>query len=202
MLHKKLIKLARNSICIIGFSLILPFLFIATLGLLLEDGLPILFVQDRIGQDKKIFKIIKIRTLKTSAPQTGTHELKPMHRLKVGVIIRKIKLDEFPQLINVIIGDINLVGPRPGLVSQQVLLSERERKNIFKINPGITGLSQILGYDMSNPEKLSEVDLIYMKNKSKYVDLMILLGTFFSKYRNQIALKLGVNLNVKRDENV
>ena len=85
-------------------------------------------------------------------------------------------MDEFPQLINVIIGDINLVGPRPGLVSQEMLLCERERKNIFKIIPGITGLAQILGYDMSNPKKLSEVDLIYIENQSKYVDLMILLA--------------------------
>ena len=125
MLHKKLIELARNLICMIGFILILPFLFLAALGLLLEDGLPVLFVQDRIGQNKKIFKIIKIRTLKTSTPQTGTHELKPMHRLKVGVIIRKIKLDEFPQLLNVIKGDINLVGPRPGLPNQELLLEFR-----------------------------------------------------------------------------
>ena len=92
MLHKKLIKPARNLICVVGFILISPFLFLAALGLLLEDGLPVLFVQDRIGKNKKIFKIIKIRTLKTSTPQTGTHELSPMHRLKVGVLIRKIKL--------------------------------------------------------------------------------------------------------------
>ena len=71
MLHKKLIKLARNLICVVGFILISPFLFFAALGLLLEDGLPVLFVQDRIGQNKKIFKIIKIRTLKTGTPHTG-----------------------------------------------------------------------------------------------------------------------------------
>ena len=187
MLHKKLIELARNLICVIGFILILPFLFLAALGLLLEDGLPVLFVQNRIGQNKKIFKIIKIRTLKTSTPQTGTHELKPMHRLKVGVIIRKIKLDEFPQLLNVIKGDINLVGPRPGLPNQELLLEFRSGREVFNIKPGITGLAQVMGYDMSNPKKLSEVDELYVRNKSLKIDALILLATFINLPKRYLA---------------
>jgi O-antigen biosynthesis protein WbqP len=187
MLHKKLIELARNLICVIGFILILPFLFLAALGLLLEDGLPVLFVQNRIGQNKKIFKIIKIRTLKTTAPQTGTHELKPMHRLKIGVIIRKIKLDEFPQLINVIKGDINLVGPRPGLPNQELLLEFRSGREVFNIKPGITGLAQVMGYDMSNPKKLSEVDELYVRNKSLKIDALILLATFINLPKRYLA---------------
>ena len=140
--------------------------------------------------------------MKLETPQSGTHNINDKFILKTGKLVRKLKLDEFPQLINVVIGDINLVGPRPGLVSQEVLSSERDKKNIFNIKPGITGLAQILGYDMSNPKKLSEVDLIYMENQSKYVDLMILLGTFFSKYRNHIALKLGICVNTERNEDV
>lgn len=197
-----LIVTIRNIICFAVLVLMIPIMAFASLLIFFEDGLPIFFRQERLGKNKKIFTIYKIRTMKNDAPQLGTHAVSKIFLLRIGKLIRKIKLDEFPQLINVIIGDINLVGPRPGLVSQEILLYEREKKNIFKINPGITGLSQILGYDMSNPEKLSEVDLIYMNNKSKYVDLMILLGTFFSKYRNQIALKLGVNLNMERNENV
>ena len=150
------------------------------MGLLLEDGLPILFVQDRIGKNKKIFKIIKIRTLKTSTPQTGTHELKPEHRLKVGIIIRKIKLDEFPQLLNVIKGDLNLVGPRPGLPNQELLLGFRSERKVFNIKPGITGLAQVMGYDMSNPRELSEVDKLYVQNKSLKMDALILLATFIN----------------------
>ena len=197
-----LIVTIRNIICFGVLVLMLPIMAFASLLIFFEDGLPIFFKQERLGKNKKIFTIYKIRTMKNDAPQLGTHAVSKSFLLKIGKLIRKIKLDEFPQLINVIIGDINLVGPRPGLVTQKMLLSERERKNIFKINPGITGLAQILGYDMSNPEKLSEVDLIYMKNKSKYVDLMILLGTFFSKYKNQIASKLGVNVNTESNENV
>ena len=197
-----LIVTIRNIICFGVLVLMLPIMAFASLLIFFEDGLPIFFKQERLGKNKKIFTIYKIRTMKNDAPQLGTHAVSKSFLLKIGKLIRKIKLDEFPQLINVIIGDINLVGPRPGLVTQKMLLSERERKNIFKINPGITGLAQILGYDMSDPKKLSEVDLIYMKNKSKYVDLIILLGTFFSKFRNQIASKLGVYVNTERNENV
>ena len=197
-----LILVTRNIICLAVLMLMLPIMVFASLLIFIEDGLPIFFRQERLGKNKKIFTIYKIRTMKNDAPQLGTHAVSKNFLLKIGKFIRKIKLDEFPQLINVVIGDINLVGPRPGLVTQEILLSERERKNIFNINPGITGLSQILGYDMSNPKKLSEVDLIYMNNKSKYVDLMILLGTFFSKYRNKIASKLGVYMNTERNKNV
>ena len=192
------ILITRNIICLAVLMLMLPIMVFASLLIFIEDGLPIFFRQERLGKNKKIFNIFKIRTMKNGAPQLGTHAVSESFLLKVGKLIRKIKLDEFPQLINVIIGDMNLVGPRPGLITQEMLLSERERKNIFKIKPGITGLAQILGYDMSNPKKLSEVDLIYMKNKSKYFDLMILFGTFFSKYRNKIALKLGVKVNFEQ----
>jgi len=197
-----LIVIIRNIVCFAVLVLMLPIIAFASLLIFFEDGLPIFFKQERLGKNKKIFTIYKIRTMKNNAPQLGTHAVSKSFLLKIGNLIRKIKLDEFPQLINVIIGDINLVGPRPGLVSQEMLLCEREKKNIFKINPGITGLAQILGYDMSNPKKLSEVDLIYMENQSKYVDLMILLGTFFSKYRNHIALKLGICVNTERNEDV
>ena len=197
-----LILITRNIICLAVLMLMLPIMVFASLLIFVEDGLPIFFRQERLGKNKKIFTIYKIRTMKNDAPQLGTHAVSKNFLLKIGKFIRKIKLDEFPQLINVVIGDINLVGPRPGLVTQEILSSERDKKNIFNIKPGVTGLAQILGYDMSNPKKLSEVDLIYMKNKSKYVDLIILLGTFFSKYRNQIASKLGVYVNTKRNENV
>jgi len=197
-----LILITRNIICLAVLMLMLPIMVFASLLIFVEDGLPIFFRQERLGKNKKIFTIYKIRTMKNDAPQLGSHAVSKNFLLKIGKFIRKIKLDEFPQLINVIIGDINLVGPRPGLVTQEILSSERDKKNIFNIKPGITGLAQILGYDMSNPKKLSEIDMIYMKKKSKYVDFMILLGTFFLKYRNQIASKLGVHVNTERNENV
>ena len=91
-----------------------------------------------------------------------------------------MKLDEFPQLINVIKGDLNLVGPRPGLPNQTELFNARSRKNIFAIKPGISGLAQVLGYDMSDPIKLAEIDSIYIKYRTVRLDLVILLATFFN----------------------
>ena len=103
-------------------------------------------------------------------------------------MIRKIKLDEFPQLLNVIKGEINLVGPRPGLPNQDLLLRHRSEREIFKIKPGITGLAQVMGYDMSTPEQLSAIDEMYVNKKSFKVDALILLATFVkfpTKYLSQ-----------------
>ncbi len=185
----------RNIICLIALIVISPLLFFSALLIIFEDGLPIFFTQERIGLNKKIFKIYKIRTMKKNAPQLGTHEVKSNFLLSSGNLIRALKLDEFPQLLNVVLGHINLVGPRPGLEVQTLLLKEREDRHIFNIKPGVTGLSQILGYDMSDPKKLSEVDMIYMKNKTMFLDFLILIGTFFSKVRNIVSIKIGVPVN-------
>ena len=178
MLRKKFIRMIRDFICIIGLLIISPFLFFAAIAIIIEDGMPILFIQERIGKNQSIFNIIKIRTLKIGAPNIGTYHLKNEYKLKCGKLIRKIKLDEFPQLINVLKGDINLIGPRPGLVSQIDLLQNRNAKGIYEIKPGITGLSQVLGYDMSDPAKLAEIDKIYIQKQSLYVDFLILISTF------------------------
>ena len=178
MLRKKFIRMIRDFICIIGLLIISPFLFFAAIAIIIEDGMPILFIQERIGKNQSIFNIIKIRTLKIGAPNIGTHQLENEYKLKCGKLIRKIKLDEFPQLINVLKGDINLIGPRPGLVSQIDLTQNRNAKGIYEIKPGITGLSQVLGYDMSDPAKLAEIDKIYIQKQSLYVDFLILISTF------------------------
>ena len=184
----------RNTICLIGLFLILPFLVASSIFILIEDGFPLFFKQKRIGINKNIFTIYKIRTLKTNAPNVGTHDLEDSYKLKAGRIIRALKLDEFPQLFNVFKGDINLVGPRPGLESQIELEQARTEAGIFIVKPGITGLAQVLGYDMSEPVTLAAIDKIYIKNKSICLDLLILMGTFISFPRNYLASKFGVIL--------
>jgi len=190
MLYKKLSIITRDFICLVGLLSIAPILFIAAIAIFIEDGAPVFFVQERIGKNKLIFKIFKMRTLKLEAPNIGTHELDQTYKLKSGKLIRKIKLDEFPQLINVLKGEINLVGPRPGLVSQVNLIKCREAKRIYDVKPGITGLSQVLGYDMSNPKKLAEIDKIYIEKKSVLINFLILASTFSSypkKYLTKIV---------------
>ena len=97
-----IISALRNIICLIGLLLIMPIICIASFAVFLEDGFPFFFKQKRVGLNQKIFTIYKVRTLKKNAPQVGTHELKNGFQLKTGRIIRKFKLDEFPQLFNVL----------------------------------------------------------------------------------------------------
>ena len=179
-------------ICLIGLILISPVLALCCIFILIEDGPPFFFKQERFGLYQKNFTMYKLRTLKRSAPQVGTHELEESFKLQAGKIIRTMKLDEFPQLLNVIRGELNLVGPRPGLISQIELKESRERLGIFEFTPGITGLSQILGYDMSNPDKLAAVDKIYIQNHTMTLDMILLLGTFISAPRNYLALKFDI----------
>jgi O-antigen biosynthesis protein WbqP len=187
-----IIKLVRNFISMIGLIFIFPILVMVGLFIVVEDGFPIFFKQDRIGKGGKKFKIIKIRTLKKNTPNLGTHDLEKDHMLKNGKWIRKLKLDEFPQLINVMRGDIDIVGPRPGLEMQTKLLDARLSRDIYSIKPGITGLAQILGYDMSDPKKLAEIDEIYIINRSFNLDLLIILGTFFDSPRQILRKKFKI----------
>lgn len=176
----------------LGLIFIFPILVAVGLFIVIEDGFPIFFKQDRIGKGGKKFKIIKIRTLKKDTPNLGTHDLEKDHMLINGKWIRKLKLDEFPQLINVMRGDINIVGPRPGLEMQTKLLDARSSRDIYCIKPGITGLAQILGYDMSDPKKLAEIDEIYITNKSFNLDLLIILGTFFDLPKQILRKKFKI----------
>ena len=187
-----IIIVLRNFICLTGLILISPFLLICCSLIFLEDGTPFFFKQKRLGLHQSIFKIYKLRTLKKSAPQVGTHELDESFKLRTGKIIRALKLDEFPQLLNVVKGELNLVGPRPGLDSQIILKESRELLSIFETKPGITGLSQILGYDMSDPKELAKVDKIYVENYSIALDLTILIGTFLSAPRRYLASKFNI----------
>ena len=171
----------------------MPFLFVAAIAIIIEDGIPVLFIQERIGKNKAIFKIIKMRTLKIETPNIATHQLENEYMLKCGTLIRKIKLDEFPQLWNVIRGDLNLIGPRPGLESQLALEEARMVQGVFDAKPGITGLAQVLGYDMSTPERLAEVDKFYVNHKSIKLNTIIFLSTFFKYPRTYLASMLNIS---------
>lgn len=190
-----IIVVLRNLICLLGLFALLPLIFITIFIIFIEDGFPVIFKQKRLGLNQKQFTIYKLRTLKNMAPQLGTHEIADEYILKSGNIIRKLKLDELPQLINVLMGDLNLIGPRPGLDTQIALREARIANDIFQIKPGITGLSQVLGYDMSNPEKLSYVDKIYIQQKSMFIDILIFTSTFLSFFKKTLATKIGVSEN-------
>jgi len=132
------------------------FLIILVLGLF-DTGAPV-FSQARVGRDRRIFRLYKFRTMKQSAENLPTHMVDPSLVTALGKFLRRTKVDELPQLWNVLIGQMSLVGPRPCLPTQKELIEERERRGVSTLRPGITGISQIRGLDMSDPIVLAESD--------------------------------------------
>ena len=174
---------------LIGLIILSPIIAIAAILIILEDGSPVFFIQKRIGKDLKIFNIYKLRTMYKTAPNLGTHKVDKSNYLKIGSILRLTKVDELPQLINFIKGELLLIGPRPGLENQLELKNERLKRKVFSITPGISGLGQVLGYDMSDPVKLSKIDSLYIANKSIQLDLKILIATFIKPVRKSLMLR-------------
>lgn len=124
---------------------------------LFDTGSPI-FKQERVGKNKKPFILLKFRTMAVNTKSVATHLASSNSVTKLGSFLRKSKLDELPQLINVLKGDMSLVGPRPNLFNQEELIKERSEKKVYNFLPGITGLAQINEIDMSTPKKLAKVD--------------------------------------------
>lgn len=144
------------------------------------------YSQIRLGKDEKPFRIYKIRTMEPTTQSVATHQAPDYSVTRTGRFLRKVKIDEFPQLLNVIFGQMSLVGPRPGLPQQIELAEARRKHGVFKVLPGITGLGQVLGIDMSEPERLSAIDAEYLNTQSFRKDFLILLHTFtFRKPKGQ-----------------
>jgi len=151
-----------NRLLDIGISLLallvfFPFLLAIFFLGLADTGSPI-FQQIRVGQNQRPFTLIKFRTMKWETLSVATHLIDPQAVTPIGHFLRRSKLDELPQLWNVLKGEMSLVGPRPCLFSQEELIRERERLGVFAVRPGITGLAQIRGIDMSTPQLLAETD--------------------------------------------
>jgi O-antigen biosynthesis protein WbqP len=146
----------------IGFSflgLILALPLLATLIVVgfFDTGSPVFF-QQRVGRFRRTFTLIKFRTMRRETASVATHLVDADAVTPFGRFLRRTKLDELPQLWNVFVGDMSLVGPRPCLVSQHELIAERAKRGVFDARPGITGLAQVNQIDMSTPELLAETD--------------------------------------------
>ena len=138
--------------------------------------------------------------MRESAPMLGTHQVEKTHFLKFGTFMRRFKIDELPQLINYIKGDILLIGPRPGLPNQEELRIYREKYNVFTVKPGITGLAQVLGYDMSNPKLLAMIDNLYVNQRTLKLDITIFLATFFNHFRMKLYKRYSYNIKQFKDK--
>jgi len=164
---------------ILLFILLLPVFLIISLLIILEDGYPVFFVQDRVGLNGKIFKMYKFRSFKKNADLSNIYTYSNDPRIsKVGKFIRRFSIDELPQLINIIKGDMSFIGPRPNLPFQYQTLNDIQRQR-YLVKPGITGLAQINGRNKLKWEERIYYDLIYIKNYNLLLDLYILYKTFF-----------------------
>lgn len=143
-----------------------------------KTGSP-LFLQERVGRHQQPFTIIKFRTMPLDTPSVGTHLVDQASLPPFFLFLRKYKIDEFPQFINVMKGEMGLVGPRPCLFNQTVLIEARDANGVFAVRPGITGLAQINGVDMSTPQKLAEWDREMIQTMSVGNYFRYLLRTFF-----------------------
>ncbi|CAD7811242.1 putative sugar transferase EpsL [Chryseobacterium aquaeductus] len=145
-----------------GLFFLWPILLVVYIIGLFDTGSPI-FIQERVGRFKKPFKLMKFRTMPVNTKSVATHLSQNVSITKFGSFLRKSKLDELPQLINVLIGDMSLVGPRPNLFNQIELIEERDKRGVYEAVPGITGLAQINEIDMSTPVELAEKDAEMLK---------------------------------------
>lgn len=164
------------------------FLFLIIIGLF-DTGYP-LFRQMRMGKGEKPFYLYKFRSMKLNTPSIATHYANSSSITKFGAFLRKSKLDELPQLFNVLVGDMSLVGPRPNLLNQLELVQERSNLHVYKVRPGITGLAQINKIDMSKPKLLAQMDAKMIREFNTYKYFKFILLTVFGRgFGDRIIVK-------------
>ena len=134
-----------------------PVLLLITIMGYFDTGSPI-FCQERVGRNKKPFILVKFRTMKLDTASVASHLASTSSITKLGGFLRKTKLDELPQLWNVLTGEMSLVGPRPNLFNQDELIAERDKLGVYSVRPGVTGLAQVNDIDMSTPQLLAQTD--------------------------------------------
>ncbi len=175
-----MIRLFDFIFSFLGIIILSPLLIILFIIGYFDTGSP-LFRQQRIGKNKVSFPLIKFRSMHLNTLSVPTHLANASSLTKYGTFLRKSKLDELPQLFNVLLGHMSLVGPRPNLLNQEDLMKIRESLGVYKIRPGITGLAQINKIDMSTPQLLAETDAHMASNFSTFLYFKFIIQTIFGK---------------------
>ena len=170
-----------NRIAALFLLIILsPIFIIVGLLIFIHDGFPVFFKQKRVGVNYTFFHIYKFRTMKKDTPNVATHLLTnpEQYLLKIGALLRKLSLDELPNLINIIRGEMVFVGPRPALYNQDDLMALRVAAGVDKLIPGISGWAQVNGRDELSLEQKVALEKEYLQKKSLLIDFQILIKTF------------------------
>ncbi len=180
-------KILNKLIALFILFFIWPILIIIAFIVFIDDGMPFLYSQNRIGLNNSTFIFYKFRTMKNNVPQVATHLLSnpSEYKTKTGDFLRKFSLDELPQLFNVIKGDMVFIGPRPALFNQQDLINKRRKLGVDKLIPGITGWAQVNGRDNITIDEKVELEKYYLLQNSISLNVKIIFMTlrqiFFPK---------------------
>ncbi len=171
---KRIFDILSASAALVGLS---PVFILTALAIKLEDGGPVFFRQDRCGKNGQIFRIWKFRSMPVNSENVPSAQAADLKITRVGRFIRRTNIDELPQLFNILIGDMSVVGPRPCLPTQRVLLGFRKKNGAIACKPGLTGLAQIRSYDGMPENEKAEWDGRYSTSISFLGDMKIILGT-------------------------
>lgn len=169
----------NRLIALILLLIFIPLFLLLGIIIIFQDGFPIFFTQKRVGINYSFFQIYKFRSMKKNTPNVATHLLTnpDQYLLKIGKFIRKTSIDELPNLINIVKGDMVFVGPRPALYNQDDLMELRVSTGVSKLKPGITGWAQINGRDEISIEAKVELEKQYLLRKSFLFDMEIIIKT-------------------------
>ena len=188
------------SLC--GIIVLSPVFLIIAVAIVIDDPGPIFFKQKRVGKNKKLFRILKYRSMKMSTPcDTPTHMLKnpEQYITRVGKFLRKTSLDELPQIFNIFIGQMSIIGPRPALWNQYDLIAERDKYSANDVHPGLSGWAQINGRDeLEIPEK-AKLDGEYIAKLSFRMDWKCFWGTVNSVLKHDGIVEGGTGALEKEE---
>lgn len=196
-MYLKVKRIIDIFLSLTGLIVLSPLYILLIILIKLDSKGPILFKQKRVGINKTHFNILKFRTMKIDTPKdTPTHLLKnpEQYITRVGKFLRKTSLDELPQIWNILIGDMSVIGPRPALWNQYDLIKERDKYGANNIPPGLTGWAQINGRDELPIEVKAKLDGEYAKNISFIMDIKCFFGTIFSVMKSDGVVEGGTGI--------
>lgn len=204
MLYMKIKRLIDIILSFIGLIILLPIFSIIAIAIKIDSKGPILFKQKRVGIHKSHFYILKFRTMRIDTPKdTPTHMLENPEQwiTKVGKFLRKTSLDELPQIWNIFVGDMSIIGPRPALWNQYDLIAERDKYGANDIRPGLTGWAQINGRDELPIDVKAKLDGEYVEKMSFKMDVRCFFGTIISVLRAEGVIEGGTG-NIEKGKNL
>ena len=161
-----------------ALAILSPIVAVTAIAIKLEDGGPAIFRQQRVGADGRMFTMLKFRSMPESTPHVPSGAIGSVKITRTGAIIRRLNVDELPQLLNIIRGDMSIVGPRPALGTQFDVIAERTRNGAFALRPGLTGLAQVNSYDGMPPVEKARLDGQYARHVTLAHDIRIIMSTF------------------------